>query len=114
MDQWITDLAAGHRAVAGRLAERQSQTVPFEDPITAISATGADPLHLALVFNIDHANAMAYANVAATFSPARPNRDCHAARNKHESTPEPTRTVAVTEGEHPVKAAAGCSRSLPI
>ena len=27
-------------------------------------ATGADPLHLALVFNIDHANAMAYANAA--------------------------------------------------
>ena len=25
-------------------------------------ATGADPLHLALVFNIDHTNAMAYAN----------------------------------------------------
>ena len=27
-------------------------------------ATGADPLHLALVFNIDHTNAMAYANAA--------------------------------------------------
>jgi hypothetical protein len=27
-------------------------------------ATGADPLHLALVFNIDHANAMAYASAA--------------------------------------------------
>ena len=27
-------------------------------------ATGADPLHLALVFNIDHSNAMAYANAA--------------------------------------------------
>ena len=27
-------------------------------------ATGADPLHLALVFSIDHANAMAYANAA--------------------------------------------------
>jgi hypothetical protein len=27
-------------------------------------ATGADPLHLALVFNIDHTNAMAYANTA--------------------------------------------------
>ena len=27
-------------------------------------ATGADPVHLALVFNIDHTNAMAYANVA--------------------------------------------------
>jgi hypothetical protein len=26
--------------------------------------TGADPLHLALVFNIDHTNAMAYANAA--------------------------------------------------
>jgi hypothetical protein len=27
-------------------------------------ATGADPLHLTLVFNIDHTNAMAYANAA--------------------------------------------------
>ena len=27
-------------------------------------ATGADPLHLALVFNIDHTNAIAYANAA--------------------------------------------------
>jgi hypothetical protein len=27
-------------------------------------ATGADPLHLVLVFNIDHTNAMAYANAA--------------------------------------------------
>jgi integrase len=27
-------------------------------------AAGADPLHLALVFNIDHTNAMAYANAA--------------------------------------------------
>jgi hypothetical protein len=27
-------------------------------------ATGADPLHLTLMFNIDHTNAMAYANAA--------------------------------------------------
>jgi hypothetical protein len=27
-------------------------------------ATDADPLHLTLVFNIDHTNAMAYANAA--------------------------------------------------
>jgi hypothetical protein len=27
-------------------------------------ATGADPLHLSLIFNIDHTNAMAYANAA--------------------------------------------------
>ncbi len=27
-------------------------------------ATGGDPLHLSLVFNIDHTNAMAYANAA--------------------------------------------------
>jgi hypothetical protein len=35
-------------------------------------ATGADPLHLALVFNIDHTNAMAYANAARSLliSPA--------------------------------------------
>jgi hypothetical protein len=35
-------------------------------------ATGADPLHLSLVFNIDHTNAMAYANAARSLlsSPA--------------------------------------------
>ena len=32
IDQWITDLAAGHRTFAGKLADRQSQTVPSEDP----------------------------------------------------------------------------------
>ena len=30
--QWIKDLAAGHRTFAGKLADRQSQTVPSEDP----------------------------------------------------------------------------------
>jgi hypothetical protein len=30
--QWIKDLAAGHNAFAGALAERQSLTVPSEDP----------------------------------------------------------------------------------
>ena len=32
--------------------------------LTEALATGADPLHLALVFNIDHTNAMTYANAA--------------------------------------------------
>ena len=32
IDQWISDLAAGHRTFAGKLADRQSQTVPSEDP----------------------------------------------------------------------------------
>jgi hypothetical protein len=32
MGQWIKDLAAGHRAFAGTLAERQSLTVPSQDP----------------------------------------------------------------------------------
>jgi conjugative relaxase-like TrwC/TraI family protein len=32
IDQWITDLAAGHRTFAGKLADRQSQAVPSEDP----------------------------------------------------------------------------------
>ena len=32
VDQWIKDLAAGHRAFAGQLADRQSQTVPSDDP----------------------------------------------------------------------------------
>ena len=51
----------------------------------------------------------------ATFSAAQPDRHCHAARNKHEGTPStrPARTVAVTEGEHSAKAAAGCSRGTP-
>ena len=31
-DQWIKELAAGHRAFAAQLADRQSQTVPSEDP----------------------------------------------------------------------------------
>ena len=30
--QWITDLAAGHRTFADRLADRQSQAIPSEDP----------------------------------------------------------------------------------
>jgi hypothetical protein len=32
VDQWITDLAVGHRTFADRLADRESQTVPSEDP----------------------------------------------------------------------------------
>jgi conjugative relaxase-like TrwC/TraI family protein len=32
IDQWITDLAAGHRTFAGKLADRQSQMIPAEDP----------------------------------------------------------------------------------
>jgi len=31
-DQWIKDLAAGHRTFAGRLADRHSQMIPSEDP----------------------------------------------------------------------------------
>ena len=32
IDQWINDLAAGHRTFAGKLADRQSQAIPSEDP----------------------------------------------------------------------------------
>ena len=32
MSQWIKDLAVERRAFAGKLAERQSQTIPSEDP----------------------------------------------------------------------------------
>jgi hypothetical protein len=32
IDQWIKDLAAGHRTFVGKLADRQSQTIPSEDP----------------------------------------------------------------------------------
>jgi hypothetical protein len=38
IDQQLTDLAAGHRTFAGKLADRQSQMIPSEDPITMISA----------------------------------------------------------------------------
>jgi hypothetical protein len=32
IDQWISDLAAGHRTFTERLADRQSQKIPSEDP----------------------------------------------------------------------------------
>ena len=32
IDRWITGLAAGHRTFAGKLADRQSQAIPSEDP----------------------------------------------------------------------------------
>ena len=32
IDRWITDLAAGHRTFVGKLADRQSQAIPSEDP----------------------------------------------------------------------------------
>ena len=32
MDQWIKDLATGHRTFVGKLADRQSQAVPSDDP----------------------------------------------------------------------------------
>ena len=32
IDQWISDLAAGHRPFAGKLADRQSQMIPAQDP----------------------------------------------------------------------------------
>jgi hypothetical protein len=32
IDQWITGLAAGHRTFAGKLADRQSQMIPAQDP----------------------------------------------------------------------------------
>jgi hypothetical protein len=32
VDQWIKDLDAGHRTFADRLANRQSQIIPSEDP----------------------------------------------------------------------------------
>jgi hypothetical protein len=38
--------------------------IPLSRILHEALATGADPLHLALVFNIDHTNAMAYANAA--------------------------------------------------
>jgi hypothetical protein len=32
MGQWVKDLAAGHRAFAARLTDRQSQRIPSQDP----------------------------------------------------------------------------------
>ena len=48
--------------------------------------TGADPLHLALVFNIDHTNAMAYANAARNLLNGPAEQALSRCRNKHEST----------------------------
>ncbi len=48
-------------------------------------ATGADPLHLTLVFNIDHTNAMAYANAASHLLCGQAELALlPLARNKHE------------------------------
>jgi hypothetical protein len=49
-------------------------------------ATGADPLHLTLVFNIGHAGVMAYAGAASNLLSSRPDRHTllPVARNEHE------------------------------
>ena len=52
MDKWITDLAAGHQAFAGKIADRQSQMIPSEDPdygdlgpaFPAWSGSGREPI----------------------------------------------------------------------
>jgi EamA-like transporter family len=41
--QWITDLAAAHRTFAERLADRQSLTIPAEDPVTVTWARPSRP-----------------------------------------------------------------------
>ena len=43
MGQWITDLAAAHRTFAERLADRQSLTIPAEDPVTVTWARRSHP-----------------------------------------------------------------------
>jgi hypothetical protein len=43
MGQWIKDLAATHHTFAGTLAERQSMTVPSEDPDYGDSARHSRP-----------------------------------------------------------------------
>jgi hypothetical protein len=52
----------------GPQAGRGAPTVAFQAELALqrpeALATGADPLHLALVFNINHTNAMAYASAA--------------------------------------------------
>ena len=50
-------------------------------------AAGADPLHLSLVFNIDHTNAMAYANARNLLGSPAEQALSHAARNRYEGTP---------------------------
>ena len=61
-------------------------------------ATGADPLHLALVFNIDHTNAMAYASAARNLlsSPVPKTRVRHVTRSTHTGTPDPSQSPAGT------------------
>jgi hypothetical protein len=75
-------------------------------------ATGADPLHLAWSSTSTTPARWPMQTPPATFSAAQPNRHRHAAqiRTRARRAREPARTVAVTEGEHLAKAAAGCSR----
>jgi hypothetical protein len=49
-------------------------------------ATGADPLHLLWSSNIDHTNAMAYANARNLLSSPADQALSHAARNRREGT----------------------------
>jgi hypothetical protein len=50
-------------------------------------ATGAGPFYLALVFNIDHTNAMAYANAARNLLTSPAGQAPSRRPNKHQSTP---------------------------
>ena len=68
MGQWINDLAAGRRAFADTLAERQSLKVPSEDPTTATWARRSRP------------------------GPARPGRDLAAAQARDPAFCADTRT----------------------
>ena len=57
--------ALGTRPVSpGYLDKHQLRGISLEHILHEALATGADPLHLALVFNIDHTNAMADATAA--------------------------------------------------
>ena len=71
----------GIRSVSGLRGTLLGSFRPLGPAVGLMSAlaTGGDPLHLSLVFNIDHTNAMAYANAARNLlaGPAGPALSPH-------------------------------------
>ena len=65
-------------------------------------ATGADPLHLTLIFNIDHTNAMAYANAASSLlSGPAGQAPLSGARNEHEGAVRSERRTGMSAARAP-------------
>jgi Na+/citrate or Na+/malate symporter len=60
----VLDGHAGDGPVPLSQVRQRVQHIRRDRILAEALATGADPLHLALVFNIDHTTAMAYAGAA--------------------------------------------------